>query len=132
MKWYVRFCDDFLIAHHDKSILLGIIPKIQTYLFEQRSVDLHPKKVFIRKYTQGIDVLGTVVRPYTQTLRTKTKRRMMRRIRCVISGYQSGVYSSEQLRATLQSYLGLLTHGDHRVIRDVMTSTIRSLLMTDT
>ncbi|MBI4281294.1 group II intron reverse transcriptase domain-containing protein [Candidatus Uhrbacteria bacterium] len=120
IQWYVRFCDDFLIAHHDRHVLDAFIPRIQEFLSVRCGLELHPKKVTIRKYMQGIDVLGTVVRPNAQTIRTNTKRRMMRRLRFVIQRHQSKDFSQEQLRATLQSYHGLLTHGDHRRIRSIV------------
>ena len=85
---------------------------------------LHPKKVTIRKYAQGIDVLGTVVRPYVQTIRTKTKRRMMRRLRERVVDYTKGRANSEQLRATLQSYRGLLQHGNHFILREQIRNVI--------
>ena len=59
-------------------------------------LDLHPNKVEIRAWGQGIDFLGYVLRPYTTTLRTKTKQRMMAR-------------ANEN---NISSYLGLCSHAD--------------------
>ena len=43
-------------------------------------LELHPNKVSIRSWNQGIDFLGYVLRPNATTLRTKTKRRMLPRV----------------------------------------------------
>jgi len=55
---------------------------------------LHENKITVRKLRQGIDFLGYVVLPNCVVLRTKTKRRMLRRV------------NSDNL----SSYLGLLEH----------------------
>jgi len=54
-KHYLRYSDDFIIVHHDLEYLINLITKIGTFLSEKLCLRLHPKKVFIRKYSQGID-----------------------------------------------------------------------------
>lgn len=77
---YIRYCDDFVIlgaALGDLEIVAG---KIKQFLNVELGLSLHSDKIVIRRYFQGIDFLGYVVRPYCTTLRTKTKKRAMRRI----------------------------------------------------
>ena len=63
-------------------------------MFWNLNLSLHPDKIIIRKYNQGIDFLGYVTLPHYRVLRTKTKKRMFRRIN----------------HKNLQSYLGVLSH----------------------
>lgn len=60
MRWYIRFCDDFVIVHREREVLEEIVPKLQKYLLEQRALKLHPNKVQIRKISHGIDFIGCV------------------------------------------------------------------------
>ena len=97
---YVRYADDFVIFSYDRQTLLDAIPKITTFLEEPLHLSLHPKKVSIQTAASGIDFLGWVHFPDHRTLRTTTRRRMFRRIQ------EHPTYE------TLQSYRGLLQHGN--------------------
>ena len=94
IKYYLRYCDDFVILSRDKNNLLPIVESIAGFLHQNLKLQLHPKKIIIRKYLQVIDFLGYVSRPYYRILRTKTKRRLFRKLN----------------ERNLQSYLGVLKH----------------------
>lgn len=100
IKHYLRYTDDFIILSDKRVIFSEIIKKIREFLNVRLSLRLHPNKIIIRKYHQGIDFLGYVVKPYSRLLRTKTKNRMLKRIN----------------EKNLQSYLGLLKHcGGYKI-----------------
>ncbi|MDP2631159.1 MAG: reverse transcriptase/maturase family protein [Candidatus Uhrbacteria bacterium] len=113
MRWYLRFCDDFLIIHSDRALLEVVLPRIEEFLSRERTLALHPDKVTIRKFSQGIDFVGQVLRPRTHTLRIKTKRRIVRRARFQIQEYKNGRICDEEFRQSLQSYFGILAQGDN-------------------
>lgn len=96
VKRYARYCDDFVIVHDDIDYLAGLIAPIRTFLHDALRLELHPDKVTIRSWHQGVDFLGFVVRPHTTTLRTKTKRRMMAKVNA----------------RNLSSYVGLCSHAN--------------------
>lgn len=98
IKYYVRYCDDFVIVSKDKNYLESLIPQIALFLNNELGLSLHPRKVETRKLSQGIDFLGYVVLPYYNVLRTNTKKRILKRIK--------NNFSEE----TKQSYLGILSH----------------------
>jgi len=97
-KYYIRYCDDFVIVSKDKEYLESLIPQIALFLKDELRLNLHPRKVEIRKLSQGIDFLGYVVLPYYKVLRTNTKKRVFRRMK---DGFS---------KETKQSYLGMLSH----------------------
>jgi len=99
IKYYLRYCDDFIILSRNKEYLLILIPFIQDFLQVNLRLSLHPDKIILRKYSQGFDFLGYVVLPHHRVLRTKTKRRILKRIK--------REKISEQ---NLQSYFGVLKH----------------------
>lgn len=111
IRWYVRFCDDFIIVHPSCAVLESILPLIQGFLRQERALELHSEKVFIRKFSQGIDFVGQVLRPHVRTLRTKTKQRLFRRVRERIGEYRQGLITDDEFRSSLQSCLGVLGHG---------------------
>jgi retron-type reverse transcriptase len=112
IKYYIRYTDDFVIVDRDQAKLKTILKKIDDFLKEKLELEVHPVKTFFRKWHQGLDFLGYIIFPCCLVLRTKTKRRMLRKIREKRMEYLTGKISMEKLNQTLQSYLGLLSHAN--------------------
>ena len=100
VRYYIRYCDDFIILHQDKSYLGALLPQISEFLGSELKLSLHSDKVFVKKLSSGIDFLGWVHFNHHQILRTATKRRMFRKLK------------ENNTKETLTSYLGLLKHGN--------------------
>lgn len=100
VKYYIRYADDFIVISDNKKELLNLIPLISKFLKETLHLSLHPKKIFIKTMASGVDFLGWINLPYARVLRKTTERRMLRRL------------CENPKNASLQSYLGLLSHGD--------------------
>ena len=94
IKHYLRYADDFTILDSNRDNLEKLVGQIEFFVQCQLALKLHPKKIIIRKLNQGIDFLGYVVLPHYRVLRTKTKRRLIKRINSSNS----------------PSYLGVLRH----------------------
>ncbi len=105
-RYYIRYADDFVILSTDKDWLIELIPKIADFLEEHLKLNLHPDKLFLKTLASGVDFLGWVHFSDHRVLRTVTKRRMFR-----------GVVLKEGKRETVQSYLGLLTHGNGKKLK---------------
>ena len=113
---YIRYTDDFIIVGDSRERLLSLLPTIGQFLREHLCLALHPHKVTLRKYGQGIDFLGYVALPHYRAMRTTTKRRMLRKIRKKIAQCQQGIIPPEYADHCFQSYLGVLSHADtHRL-----------------
>jgi len=97
---YIRYADDFVLFSSDHDWLLPQISLMGDFLEDRLKLTLHPDKIILQTLASGIDFLGWVNFPHHQVPRTSTKQRMFRRLE------RSGS------AATLQSYLGLLSHGD--------------------
>lgn len=104
VKYYIRYCDDFAILNSSKEYLENLIPKIEKFLKEKLKLSLHQNKIIIRKYTQGIDFLGYIVLPHYILPRTKTKRRLFKKLKVKIN--------STNFNQSLESYLGYLSHAN--------------------
>ncbi len=107
VKHYIRYADDFVVLSHDRNHLLKTLPYMEVFLRDKLKLRLHPNKVSIETLASGVDFLGWVHFPDHRVLRTSTKRRMFRRIK------EMG--SKEE---TVQSYLGLLSHGNARKLHE--------------
>lgn len=110
IKYYIRYTDDFVILSKNKDQLKQLIPKIEDFLKENLKMSLHPKKIIIRDYYLGIDFLGYVVFPHFVLPRTKTKKRIFRKLSERGKMTHKGWNPPEALNQTLQSYLGYLSH----------------------
>jgi len=120
VQCFIRYTDDFVIVSEDENYLCNLLPSIQSFLKEKLSLDLHPHKVTIRKYGQGIDFLGYVLLPHHRMIRTRTRRRMFRKLFERVGAYKAGVVSAEGVEHSLQSYLGVLSHANaHDVSEDL-------------
>ncbi|HEY4498593.1 MAG TPA: reverse transcriptase/maturase family protein [Candidatus Paceibacterota bacterium] len=110
VTYYIRYADDFVILHTDQSYLENLIPTVAMFLKTRLALSLHPQKVFIKTYASGVDFLGWVHFSRHRVLRTTTKRRMLGRL------------SGQPKDAVLDSYLGLLSHGNtHRLRQKIKT-----------
>lgn len=116
-KHYFRYCDDFIIIHKDRLFLEGVIPKIKDFLGKHLLLELHPNKVEIRKIRQGIDFLGYVSLPHAQIVRTKTKRRLLRKLEIRRSDFKAKKISLSTFQSTVTSYIGVLSHAKDQKVR---------------
>jgi RNA-directed DNA polymerase len=112
VKYYLRYADDLLALSDDKRWIENLTLEISAFLKDRLLLELHPKKVIVRPLHQGIDFLGYVTLPEHRVLRTKTKRRMQRKLSKRLDSYFTGKTDSESMNQTLQSYLGILSHAD--------------------
>ncbi len=111
IKYYLRYCDDFVILSNNKDQLEKVIVVIEEFLNENLELCLHDDKVCIRKLKQGIDFLGYVILPYHTVLRTKTRRRMLKKLTLENSS----------------SYLGILGHCDSYKLRKQICNIVDNL-----
>ncbi len=98
-RYYLRYCDDFVILHPDLSHLKILPTKINDFLQTRLGLELHPRKLSIRKLSWGIDWLGYVIRPHYRVLRVKTRQRIEGRLA-----------RGEIDERNSPSYLGMLKH----------------------
>jgi len=109
-KYYFRYADDFILLARDRGRLEGLQLKICQFLATELKLAVHPQKIVLRKFSQGIDWLGYVLLPHYSVLRTRTKKRMFKKIDKQIKRYNDSTIGDYELNQSLQSYYGLLKH----------------------
>ena len=106
--FYLRYTDDFILISHSRDELEAWLKEIRRFLKEKLKLELHPHKVSFHTYAQGVDFLGYVQFPHHRLVRTKTKDRMLKKLR-------KGVRKQAVI-----SYLGVLSHADaHELSEEV-------------
>ena len=109
IKNYIRYADDFVLMSTNKKYLEDKLRYIVVYLRTKLRLELHPNKVSITTLASGIDFLGWVHFPDHRVLRTTAKKRMFRRIA-----------EMEGKSQTLQSYTGLISHGNTKKLQRIL------------
>ena len=112
-KYYVRYADDFVFVSHEKQWLESLVPRIAEFLQSRLALSLHPDKVFVKTAAAGVDFLGWVHFPDHRVLRTTAKRKMLREVRM-----------KKEKPETVQSYLGLLRHGNTNMLKRIVGSIV--------
>lgn len=109
-KYYIRYADDFVVLAQDRKYVEMLLLHMRQFLEEKLALTLHPHKVSIKTIASGIDFLGWQHFPTHRTLRTVTKRRMLKKLK-----------EAEVTEATRQSYGGLLKHGNTYKIQNMIS-----------
>ena len=115
-KYYFRYADDFVILHLNKEYLQKVLADIRLFLKENLLLELHPQKVSLKKVSQGVDFLGYIVLPYHKRLRTKTKKRIEKKL-----------LKNNLSKESLTSYSGVVGHARERVLQNKIQTKIKIL-----
>ncbi len=104
IPFYIRYCDDLVLLSRSREELEKVQISIENYLLSHLRLGLHSDKILMGKYHNGIDFLGFVCFPHFKILRTKTLRRMFRKLN----------------KNNFASYQGLVKHACSRHIQKLM------------
>lgn len=124
VKYYARYTDDFIIVSNCYQYLNDLLKPIQSFLENNLKLNLHPKKMEIRKYSQGIDFLGYIILPHFQLIRKRTWKRMLRKFRISVKSFKLGNISDERLYQSLGSSLGALSHANSHKLEEQLKNQI--------
>ena len=107
-RYYLRYADDFIILDSDTRHLKFYLEFIRGFLQNSLKLELHPQKIALRKLSWGIDFCGYIVLPHYKLVRTKTRRRIFKK-----------VLVREVSSQSLQSYLGYFSHSNsYKIIQN--------------
>ena len=115
-SYYIRYCDDFVLLHQDEAVLCKWLLQIHDFLRDRLLLELHPNKVTTRKLRQGTDFLGYDSLQHYSVLRTKTKKRMLKRL-TLLAGRIHTDEDFAHAEPVIRSYLGLLAHCKGKRLR---------------
>jgi len=110
IKHYFRYADDFVLISDSENLLIFYKKEIKIFLEQKLKLKLHPDKVFIKKLKQGIDFVGYVILPNATVLRTKTKKRIFKKLKKAQKELTIRKINEEKYQEIYASYMGVLKH----------------------
>ncbi|MDI3234160.1 reverse transcriptase/maturase family protein [Exiguobacterium antarcticum] len=116
LKHYMRYMDDMVVLHHSKKELREALFEIECFLQDELRLSLN-NKTSIRPIQHGVDWVGYQVHRTHIRMRKSTSLRMKRRVRHLVKKYQRGEVDNETIHHTVQSYNGLMKHGNCHALR---------------
>ena len=108
---FVRYVDDFALFSDDKSQLCDAKVAMQDRLNGLR-LKLHPRKCHVYPVEHGVEFVGYRIFPTHRRLRSKNAKRAIRRLRWRRKQYAAGEIAFPQLRQSIMSWLGHVSHAD--------------------
>ncbi len=110
VKYYIRYADDMIFLSGNKGDLEQYLQQLDVFLATVLKVSLHPEKIIIRTWRQGVDILGYISYPYHKEIRTKTKRRIRHNLKITNLLLREQKISEEKCNQIIASYRGRITH----------------------
>jgi len=78
-RWYLRYCDDFVLVSQDPGELAGWEADITAFLRDALGLALNPRQR-LRPVADGVDFLGYVVRPTYRLVRRRVVNALYQRL----------------------------------------------------
>jgi hypothetical protein len=126
-RWYLRYCDDFVLLASDRTQLQEWRVRIAEFLRERLLLELNPARERLQPVGDGVDFLGYIVRRDYLLVRRRVVGHLRERLRqfekaLVQEGpdytrYKFDAALLDELNAVLASYLGHFKLADSYVLR---------------
>ncbi len=129
-KYYYRYVDDVVILHESKDVLNETFDLMSQFIGEHLSLEFHPHKKRIGLLSQGVDFVGFIHKPYRRYVRTRTLNKMKSTVHLwkrKTTKYNK--YETFKLRATMNSYLGMVKWGSTYKLRRKVGNQVQSLFI---
>lgn len=112
IKGYIRYVDDVVLFHDDKSLLHELKKECQRFLSKRLRLLLHPKKSEVFPTASGLTFLGQRIFLTHRRLKRENVQRFYRRMKERLALYHAEKLSPEQLECQLNSWLGHARQAD--------------------
>ena len=104
LKYYARYVDDIIAIGSSGNELNNAYEKMSEFAKHNLSIQFHPNKKEINLVSHGVNFVGYVIKPHCKYLRRSTIDSLYLR--------SSQRKNFESLRATINSYFGMLRNAD--------------------
>ena len=123
-RYYIRYCDDFVIFSNDKETLKQVKQAVIDYLDIIR-LKVHPNKTRVFRVNDGVDFLGYRIWPGYSKVRKSRVKSYRRRIRRMEDAYSRGELTLERVTASVRSWLGHVRHANAKGLQKEVLEGIR-------
>jgi len=104
LRYYARYVDDIVAIGADGSELHELYEKMAVFADQQLGLKFHPNKKEINRVDVGVNFVGYIIKPWCKYIRRSTIDNMYKRT--------AAQHDFESLRATVNSYFGMLRNAD--------------------
>jgi hypothetical protein len=111
VRAYLRYVDDMVALDDDKGRVAEVREAVGERLAAARLL-LHPRKAHVSPTADGLKLLGYLVFPNHRCLRNDNGHRFSRRLRGFARAYSAGLIDLEDIKPSLQSWIGHAMHAD--------------------
>jgi len=122
-KNYIRYMDDFVIIHHDKTQLHQWRRDIELFLHQQLRLKTNSKtQVFpvAKKNGRALDFLGYRIYSTHRLLRKSTVKRIKTKLKKYRKQYAIGEIQFSEINQSIQSWLGHASHADAHHLKQAL------------
>jgi RNA-directed DNA polymerase len=123
LRYYGRYVDDVVVVHQDEAFLSSLIPIIRVYLKQELGLMLHPHKIFLEHFSQGIKYLGVVMKPRRIYVANRTKANFysaLLKYNRIAQRHKPYHAERAAFQSSINSYLGLMKHYHTFTLRRTM------------
>ncbi len=115
VKHYGRYVDDVVIVGESKEYVKSLVEPIRAFLRWKLQLELSENKTRVCNARHGVEFLGAFIKPH----RTYVASHTLRRIRNYLHSISPRM-SLRRAQAVVNSSLGVLSHYDSYLVREVM------------
>lgn len=115
IKAYVRYMDDMVLWHADKSVLKAAFLNIQTYVELKLRCNLKPE--LLNRCKNGLPFLGYRIMPHYVWLLQKSKRRFIKKYQHIDDQYHSGEWHEQACQQHVLPLVAFTNHADSKIFR---------------
>ena len=112
---YGRYVDDMVLIHPSKQHLMAVKDRIEAWL-KAHGLTLHPRKTYVQHYAKGVLFIGGMILPGRKYMSRRTVGFMHEALeackRLVGDCIEPPMEVRERVRASMNSYFGMLQHYD--------------------
>lgn len=117
---FILFVDDWRLLVRSAEEGRHLIADFKKYLADELHITLHPDKIYLQHYTKGTKMIGTVVKPNRVYISNRTRGHFisaMMSYNAQATTHAKRIALLEKLRASINSYLGLMCHYNSYKVR---------------
>lgn len=103
-RYYIRYVDDFVIMHRSSDVLEHYKGKIDKFLHENLSLQLHPEKSRVFPLYSGTTFLGMKLFTYHKRIRKKNIRKFRKKLKRLYRKYDKGLINYDKLYDFLEGW----------------------------
>ena len=114
IRYYGRYVDDFVIIHSDKEYLKSLVQQLSNFLLSTLHLNLHPRKIYLQSYENGVQFLGAVIKPHRTYIARRTKGNFYKTIeewnKIIREKKKLNTEEQNAFISSMNSYLGIIKH----------------------